>query len=148
MSLPYVTVARSAGAIIAGIGVNIALSLALDGLFQALAILPPPGNPMSDGLHLLPFSYRVAIAIGGFYVAARLAPRRPALHAFALAAIAFALTIATTLASWNSAQAVQPHWFQLAMLSLLFPMAWLGARLAARSQANRTAYSRGNGVLA
>jgi len=148
MSLSFANLARSAGAIFAGIGVNIVLSLALDGLFQGLGILPPTGQPMSETLHLLPFTYRVVIAIGGFYVTARLAPKRPAVHAFTLAAIAFALTVATTIASWNGAQAVQPHWFQVAMLTLLFPMAWLGARLATRRGAGPLAGRRQGGVLA
>ncbi|NUO73793.1 MAG: hypothetical protein HOQ10_13900 [Frateuria sp.] len=113
-------------AVLAGIVVNIVLSLALDALFQRLGVLPAAGQAMTDAQHVLPFSYRVLIALLGFYATARLAPVRPMRHAMVLAAIAFALTLMTTLASWNSAHVVQPHWFQLSMLLLLFPLAWLG----------------------
>jgi hypothetical protein len=65
-------------------------------------------------------------------------------RAMMLAMIAFALTLMATLAGWNSAHAVQPHWFQLSMLLLLFPLAWLGGRMAPRSVLNR-AVARGKG---
>jgi len=133
MTLSYVTVIRSVAAVAAGIGVNVVLSLALDGAFQSLGVLPPAGQPMSDALHLLPFGYRAGIAVLGFYVVARLAPHHPLRHAMGLAAIAFALTMASTLANWSNAGSISPQWFQMAMLALLFPMAWLGAWLAARS---------------
>lgn len=129
MTLSPRAIIGSAAAIIAGIGVNIVLSLALDSAFQALGVLPPPGQAVSDLLHLLPFSYRAGIAILGFYVAARLAPSRPLLHALALASIAFLLTVANTIASWRVHGAAEPQWFQLAILALLFPMAWLGSRI-------------------
>ncbi len=130
MTPSLISIIRSPAAIFAGIAVNVVLSLALDGIFQGLGVLPAAGQPMSDYLHLLPFSYRVGIALFGFYVTARLAPSRPLLHALTLAAIAFALTLASTVAAWSKLGAVEPQWLQLAMLTLLFPMAWLGLRLA------------------
>lgn len=146
MTTSIVSFIRSPAAIVAGIGVNVALSVALDGAFQGLGVLPASGQPMSDLLHLLPFSYRIGIAILGFYVAARMAPSRPLLHSVVLAAIAFALTLASTIAAWSKVGAVEPQWFQLAMLTLLFPMAWLGATIAMRS-ANRAPAGHGSGAI-
>ena len=125
---------RSVGAVFAGLALNAGLSLGLDAALRGAGVLPPLGQPMSDALHLLPFGYRLLVSVACFYVTARLAPSRPLQHALALAGIALALTLATTVAAWSAASAVEPKWFQVATLLSILPATWLGARLARASR--------------
>ena len=125
---------RSVGAVLAGLVVNAGLSLGLDTALRGAGVLPPLGQPMSDALHLLPFGYRLLFSVACFSVTARLAPSRPFLHALALAGIALALTLATTIAAWSDASVIEPKWFQVATLLSILPLAWLGARLASATR--------------
>ncbi len=67
---------QSAGALLAGFIVNVALSLGMDAALRAAVILPTLGVPMTDAQSLLATVYRTLIAIIGSYVVARLAPHQ------------------------------------------------------------------------
>jgi hypothetical protein len=71
---------------------------ATDVLMHATGVFPPVGAPpMSDALFRLAFADRVAFAVAGSYLTARLAPDRPMRHALVLGAIGLVLGIAERL---------------------------------------------------
>src|SRR4030095_14486309 len=74
----------STGAVIAGLLAVIILSNGTDAVLHATGVYPPWSQPMADGLFLLATAYRIVFAIAGSYIAARLAPSRPMLHALIL----------------------------------------------------------------
>jgi hypothetical protein len=72
---------RSAGAVLLGFVVVIALSLGTDQVLHVLEVYPPWGQPMYDaGLNLLALSYRIIYDVLGSYITARFAPRNPMRH--------------------------------------------------------------------
>jgi surface polysaccharide O-acyltransferase-like enzyme len=105
------------------------LSIATDMVMHATGVFPPWGQPMSDALFLLATAYRIVYNVVGCYVAARLAPDRPMLHALALGVVGVAVSIAGTVATWNRGPAFGPKWYPLALIALAMPCAWAGGRL-------------------
>ena len=74
----------STAAVVVGFIVVVALSLGTDQVLHVLEVYPPWGQPMyATGLNLLALAYRSVYAVVGCYIAARLAPRNPMLHALA-----------------------------------------------------------------
>jgi hypothetical protein len=120
-------IVQSAGALIAGFIVNVALSLGMDVALRAAAILPALGVPMTDAQSLLATVYRTLIAILGSYVVARLAPHHPLEHALVGGAIGMVLAAIGAAATWN--QGLGPHWYPLALVVLALPTAWAGGKI-------------------
>ena len=120
---------RSVWAIVAGFLVVAVLSTAMDAVMHATGIFPPMGEPMSDSRFLLATAYRVALAILGCYVTARLAPARPMKHALIGGTIGLVLATIGAVATWNAGPAFGPHWYPLALVVTALPCAWLGGRL-------------------
>jgi hypothetical protein len=120
---------RSIGAVLAGMLAGAILSIATDMVMHATGVFPPWGQPMSDALFLLATAYRIVYNVVGCYVAARLAPDRPMLHALALGVVGVAVSIAGTVATWNRGPAFGPKWYPLALIALAMPCAWAGGRL-------------------
>ena len=84
---------RSVGAVLLGLIVIFVLSLSIDQLLHWLHVYPPWGEPMNETSdNILALSYRVAIAIFGSYLTARLAPRKPMGHAMVLGLIGLILS--------------------------------------------------------
>lgn len=83
---------RSILAVFLGFIVVVVLSLATDEVFHLLRIYPPWNQPMNDpGLNILALAYRIVYTVLGSYVAARLAPSSPMLHAWVLGVIGFVI---------------------------------------------------------
>ena len=120
---------RSVWAIVAGFLVVAVLSTAMDAVMHATGVFPPMGEPMSDSRFLLATAYRVALAILGCYVTARLAPARPMKHALIGGTIGLVLATIGAVATWNAGPAFGPHWYPLALVVTALPCAWLGGRL-------------------
>jgi len=120
--------ARSVGAVVAGVLVNVVVATAIDAVLHGTGLYPPAGQPMSNGLFALATAYRLAIAVAGGFVTARLAPAHPMKHALILGAVGVVLGLAGTIAMWNAG----PHWYPIALVVTAVPCCWLGARLAAR----------------
>ncbi len=116
---------RSAGAVVAGLLAVVVPSVVTDGILHATGVFPPVGERMSDGLFLLAAAYRVLYGILGGFVAARLAPRRPMLHALVLGAIGTIASIAGSVAMWD----LGPAWYSLSVIAMSIPCCWIGARL-------------------
>jgi hypothetical protein len=72
--------------------------------------------------------YVAVFAIGGCWLAARLAPSHPMRHALILGALGLIFNIAGTIAMWDTA----PAWFHILSLLLVMPYAWIGGRLRER----------------
>jgi hypothetical protein len=121
-------IGRSIGALLAGLIVNVALSLATDFALSAAGVLPALGQqPMNDGQSALATAYRTLYSVLSSYVVARLAPYKPMQHALFGAAIGMALATIGAIATWN--RLLGPHWYPLALIVLALPSAWLGGKL-------------------
>jgi hypothetical protein len=117
---------RSIGAMFAGFVAIVVLSIGTDlalekTVFPALASAKAP-----DALLALALTYRTAYGALGSWIAARLAPGRPMVHAIALGLIGWLLATIGVIAQWK----LGAHWYPLALALLTLPAAWLGGWLA------------------
>jgi hypothetical protein len=118
---------RRIGAVLAGFLAIAVLSTAVDAVLHAVGVFPPLGQSMSDGLFAVATGYRVAISVGGCYLAARLAPDRPLAHAMALGALGVAVSTVGAVATWN--MPIGPHWYPLLLIAVSLPCAYAGGAL-------------------
>lgn len=119
----------SIGAVIAGIVVGAALSLGTDEVLHAVGVFPPWGQPVTDAPLLLATAYRIVFEVAGCYIAARLAPNSPMLHALVAGFVGFVLSIVGAVATWNGGPAFGPHWYPVALIITAIPCAWLGGKI-------------------
>jgi len=120
---------RSIGAVVVGFLVIVVLSLATDALMHATGIYPPWFQYMSDSLFVLATAYRCVYSVLGCYLAARLAPGRPMLHALVLGLVGFVLSIAGAAATWNQGRELGPRWYPLTLVAISIPLAWVGGKI-------------------
>lgn len=118
---------RSILAVVAGILVGALLSLGTDEILHLARVYPPWGERMSDPLFGLATAYRVVFSVLGSWVIARLAPRRPMLHAMIAGAIGLVVSVAGAAATWN--RDLGPHWYNVAVAAMALPCAWIGAKI-------------------
>jgi hypothetical protein len=123
---------RSIAAVFGGIVVSVALSLATDGVLHKIGAFPPLGQPATNGPLLLAAVYRTLYGILGSYIAARLAPSRPMLHALTLGFLGSVASVAGAVATWKQEAVYGPHWYPEALVVLALPTAWLGGWLYLR----------------
>jgi hypothetical protein len=116
---------RSTGAVLAGLLAIFVLSLGTDEVLHLSGVYPPWNQPMSDGLYGLATAYRIVFGIVGCYLAARLAPSRPMLHALVLGGIGVVLSILGAIGGWH----LGTHWYPLALILISLPCAWIGGKL-------------------
>jgi hypothetical protein len=69
--------------------------------------------------------YRSSYAVAGGYVTAALAPNRPVRHAVVLGIVGIVLGVLGAVAAWG----IAPAWFNVLLMVLGLPCAWLGAKL-------------------
>lgn len=119
---------RSIGALFAGFVAVVILSIGTDMVLHATGVFVPPGRTMSDALFLLATAYRTVYGIAGSYLTARLAPRRPMLHALVGGGIGTAIATLGAILTWNQPE-FGPHWYPLALVALGMPTAWAGGKL-------------------
>jgi hypothetical protein len=124
-------IGRSIFAVIVGIVANIILSLSTDVLLHAIHVFPPWGASLVgyDGALLLATIYRSIYGIAGSYIAARLAPNRPMLHAMVLGILDLAVSILGAVATWNKGPAFGSHWYPIALIVLALPTGWIGGKI-------------------
>ncbi len=123
---------RSVLAVGAGMLLVIVLSLGTDMVLHATGFFPPWGDPVTSGPLAAALAYRTLFAIGGSYLAARLAPRAPMRHAMAPGWIGLGLSSLGAAVTWNGGPAFGPHWYPLALIATTLPCAWLGGRMYER----------------
>ncbi|PYT59367.1 MAG: hypothetical protein DMG35_14760 [Acidobacteria bacterium] len=124
-------IGRSIGALLAGMFAGVILSLGTDVVLHAMGVFPPWGQSMVgyEGSLLLATVYRTVYGVAGSYLAARLAPDRPMLHAMILGIAALVVTTVGAIVTWNKGPAFGPHWYPLALIVLALPTAWAGGKL-------------------
>jgi hypothetical protein len=115
--------------VLAGVLAIVILSIGTDALMNATGVFPALGQPMRDSLLLLATAYRTAYGVAGSYLAARLAPDRPMIHALLLGFIGLAVSILGAVATWGKGPASGHEWYPLALVALAIPSAWLGGKL-------------------
>jgi hypothetical protein len=122
-------IGRSILAIVVGFVVTAALSLGTDQVLHVLKVYPPWGQPMYEpGLNALALAYRVVFTVFGCWLTARLAPRRPLLHALILGAIGFVLSTVGAIVSVTQYD-LSPAWYPIALAATALPCAWAGGQL-------------------
>ncbi|MDO8323263.1 MAG: hypothetical protein Q7U11_20120 [Phenylobacterium sp.] len=119
---------QSIVALLAGFAAVVVLSLLADAVFHLTGVFPATGQAMTEmGDNLLALSYRMVFGAFGSYVAARLAPARPLLHALILGAVGAALAVLGVATTWN--MNLGPSWYPIALVVTAMPMAWVGGVL-------------------
>ena len=126
------------GAVLVGMLIAVILSIATDAVLHATGIFAPEGQPMAGSLFVLATAYRQVYGLAGSYIAARLAPDRPMLHALVLGALGFLVSIAGVIATWNREAEFGPRWYPLALVALAIPCAWAGGKLAEMHHARKS----------
>jgi hypothetical protein len=123
----FYSMIQSVGAVLAGMLVNVILSIATDLMLHAAGVFPPLSEPamFTTPLLLLATTYRTVYGIGGAYLTARLAPNHPMGHALVLGLIGFIACIAGAVAMWGRG----PAWYPIALLAFALPSAWAGGWL-------------------
>jgi hypothetical protein len=120
---------RSFGAVSLGVLVSLALTLSTDLMLNAIGMFPAIGEPMSDPLLLLATIYRTLYGVVGGYIAARLAPDRPMMHALILGTLGLVVSAMGVVATWNKEPARGHEWYPLALVALALPPAWAGGKI-------------------
>ncbi|HTL12746.1 MAG TPA: hypothetical protein VL588_09680 [Bdellovibrionota bacterium] len=116
---------KSILAVVMGVLANFLIAVPIDIGLHAAGIYPPMDQPLSDPLCALALSYRLAAAVVGGYLTARMAPRNPMKHAWALGIVGVVLSAAGAAAMWGKG----PHWYPLSLVVISIPLSLLGAKL-------------------
>lgn len=119
--------ARSTGAICAGLVTVAGLSTATDVLLHATGVFPEYGHAMSSGLFVLASAYRSAFAVLGGYVCARIAARKPVTHALVLGTLGLLASLAGLAATIGRGPEFGPLWYPVLLALTAVPCSWLGA---------------------
>lgn len=123
---------RRIGAVVAGFLVVGILDTTIDVVLHATGVYPPWFKPMATPLWFLAIGYRTIDGVIGGYIAARLAPDRPVMHALALGTLGFLVSIAGVAATWNKGPEFGPKWYPLALVVIALPCALIGGKLRER----------------
>jgi hypothetical protein len=134
-------IGRSIGAVLAGIFVGAALSIATDAVLHAISVFPPLGQSMVgyEGALLFATVYRTVYGVAGSYITARLAPDWPMAHAMILGILGLIVSIVGAAVTWNKGPAFGPHWYPVALVVLALPTAWAGGKLRVMQLHSRVA---------
>ncbi len=123
--------ARSMGAVLGGMAASAALALGTDEVLHLTGLFPPINQVTYEAPRFVAATtYRVILAIVGFYLVARLAPSRPWRHVWVAAAIGFVASLAGVVATLT--HDMGPLWYPVALAVTTLPCAWLGGALRAR----------------
>lgn len=121
-------IAKSTGAVLAGLIVISVLAAITDAVLQKIGILSvPQETKFTTAQALLALSYHVAYVALGSYLTARLAPDRPMGHALVLGVIGIIMSILGLIATIGGDLA--PTWYGWALITLSLPVAWIGGKL-------------------
>ena len=123
---------KSVLALFAGLVVVIVLTTLTDVVMYASGAFPSPSTRLTPVHWMIATSYRLVISIFGCWLAARLAPTRPMLHALILGSIGTAIAIAGATMTWNYGAEFGPRWYPIALVVTALPCAWLGGKLRER----------------
>lgn len=123
-------IGRSVLAIAAGIVVIFITSMGTDAILHATEVFPKEWlTPMETHLWVLALAYRVPYGILSSYIAAMIAPNRPMWHAMLFGYIGLGMSILAVAANWNKGPEFGPMWFNLGLVAIAVPCAWIGGKL-------------------
>jgi len=77
--------------------------------------------------------YVFIYAVFGCYLCARIARRRPMLHALILGAMGLVLNVVASSMMWS----LYPAWYHIVAILVAMPAAWVGGRIAERQMSAR-----------
>src|SRR5262249_7952307 len=97
--------------------------------FHAMHVFPAYGQPPSTGPLALATAYRIVYGIGGSYLIARLAPKKPMTHALIGGALGVIANTAGVISTWNHTDVYGAHWYPIALAATALPCAWIGGTL-------------------
>jgi len=125
---------RSIWAIVAGILVNVILSIATDIILEQAGIFTPPDQGFFvTWMLVVAFSYRLVYTFLGGYVTAWQSPSRPMRHVIILGTIGTVLSIVGIFVGWDLSQ----HWYPIALAVTAFPVTWMGGSMRMRGLVGR-----------
>lgn len=131
---PSRRVARSIGAVLAGVLTNIVVVGAIDAAMRAAGVFPAMFEPMDDRQWAIALANRVVMAVVGGFITAWLAPSRPLRHVLILGGIETLLSGLFVAVNWNKPE-YGPHWFGVGVAISCVPLALLGGVLRAKQVA-------------
>ena len=103
-----------------------------DFILESLGIFTPPTQRFDTPCMLwTAIAYRAVFSVIGCWITAKLAPRRPMLHAMILGAIGVVLSIVGVIVNINLD--LGANWYPVALVIISLPCAWLGGKMATRS---------------
>ncbi|MGH7131714.1 MAG: hypothetical protein ACREJO_07210 [Phycisphaerales bacterium] len=123
---------RSAGAILAGIVVIFITSMGTDAALHASGVYPPWMQPMDTHLWIVALAYRIPYGILAAWVTAVIGRARPMWHAMLFGWIGVVLSTIGVAMHWNKGPEFGPVWFNLGLVAISLPCAWIGGLLRQR----------------
>lgn len=93
----------------------------------------PSGGTVDPMLLAVTEIYVFVYAAAGCWLCARIAQRRPMLHAIVLGVLGLIFNVAGSYMTWQ----LYPAWYHVVALILVMPAAWVGGRIAERQLADR-----------
>lgn len=121
---------RSVGAILAGLVVNVLLTVLTDLALSSANVFPPFGiGFFATPLVLLALTYRLLFAgVGGFTAARLERPGRERVTTYWLIGIGITIGVLSTVGGWD----MFPRWYLIAIVAGSAAMTYVGARVALR----------------
>ncbi len=120
---------KSIWAIVAGILVNVVLSVLTDTALQMTGAVTAPGEgTWPTRMLAVALAYRLVYTFLGGYITAWLSPSRPMRHVIILGSIGTALSIVGTIVGWDLSE----HWYPIALAVTAFPVTWMGGSMRMR----------------
>jgi hypothetical protein len=120
---------RSIGAVVAGAIVGVILSTGTDAVMRAFGFFTEGGPPSGGGPFVFATIYRTVYGVASAYIAARLAPNRPMMHALVLGVLGIVAGAEGAGAMWSRLPALGSRWYPIALIVLALPTAWWGGKL-------------------
>ena len=120
---------KSIGAVVLGALVGILLSTGSDAMMRLMGFFTGGGPPTGDGPFAVATIYRTVYGVVGAYIAARLAPDRPLMHALILGFLGFIASTVGAVVMWNKLPSIGPKWYAIVLIVLAIPTAWAGGAL-------------------
>ena len=119
---------KSIGVIVLAFVANALLSMLTDFLLESIGVLPNPEKGLFEtGAIILVLCYRGIYTVLAGVIIAKLAPRKPMLHAMILGAIGVVITL---LAISSPAFAEKSRlWFGYTLIAITVPCLWLGVKV-------------------
>jgi hypothetical protein len=129
---------KSIWAVMAGMLVNVILSVASDFILESTGIFTPPdAGFFTPWMLAVALAYRSVYTVAGGYATAALAPTQPMRHVIILGSIGAVLSAIGTVVAWD----LSSHWYPIALLVIAMPLTYLGGKMKINSIQTKTSPS-------